>query len=58
MFLAYDLSITYGYPNVFLCKDLCAGFDKMGHDRGIELISAVNLARVQNIDEFRKQFGF
>jgi nicotinamidase-related amidase len=57
LFLAYDLSITYGYPNVFLCKDLCAGFEKSGHDRGIELISAVNLARVQTIEEFRKQFG-
>lgn len=56
LFLAYDLSITYNYPNVFLCEDLTAAFNKLSHERGLDLISTANLAKVQKIQEFRNTF--
>jgi nicotinamidase-related amidase len=42
LFLAYDLSITYKYPNVFLCEDLTDAFDRNSHITGLALIRAVN----------------
>ncbi|MBD3350072.1 MAG: isochorismatase family protein [Candidatus Lokiarchaeota archaeon] len=56
LFLAYDLSVTYQFPNVFLCTDLTAGFNKDGHDKGLELINNVALAQTQNLNDFRQKF--
>ncbi len=56
LFLAYDLTVTYHFPNVYICPDLSAAFTSDEHQYGIGNISNIGLAQAKLLDEFRDQF--
>ncbi|MFX0064368.1 MAG: cysteine hydrolase family protein [Candidatus Hermodarchaeota archaeon] len=56
LYLVYDLAVTYGYPHVYVCEDLCAGFDPAGHEQGIKLIKDTFFdVHIQKLEDFQKE---
>ncbi|MFX0095320.1 MAG: cysteine hydrolase family protein [Candidatus Hodarchaeota archaeon] len=55
MFLAYDLAVRFGYPNVYVCEDLCAGFSKEDHEQGLQYIEKVLEVQILPLKKFQEQ---
>jgi len=56
LLLTFELTVVYKYENVYVCEDLCAGFNQKKHFDGINYIKNVLGVKVYNLDMFREKF--
>ncbi len=58
LFLMFELMVVHKYKNVFLCEDFSAGFNKLGHQSGLDYMRNVLNAQIVNKQLFREIFKF
>ena len=56
--LTFELKVIHGFKNVYVCKDLSAGFNQKGHEDGLKYMENVLGVKLYNEDEFREEFQF
>lgn len=54
--LTFELKIVYKFRNVFVCEDFSAGFNRKGHDEGIDFIKKALHTPVLNKEQFIEKF--
>ncbi|MBY8985976.1 MAG: isochorismatase family protein [Candidatus Lokiarchaeota archaeon] len=55
--LTFELMIIHKFKNVYVCGDFCAGFNKQGHQTGINSLKSILAANVVDQYKFREIFG-
>lgn len=55
-FLIYELINLYDLKNIYVCSDYTAGFDKEGHQKGLDDIREILGAAILESEEFDREF--
>ncbi|MFX1260230.1 MAG: cysteine hydrolase family protein [Promethearchaeota archaeon] len=58
MLLAFELSVIQKYKNLFICGDICAGFNQSGHEEGIYYMKNILDTEILDPNTFREKFKF
>jgi len=56
--LTFELKVVNEFKNVYVCGDLCAGFNDKGHADGLNYMKNILGVKVYNEQKFRKKFNF
>ena len=54
--LTFELKVVHKYRNIFVCKDFSAGFNRKGHEEGINFIEKALHTPVLNKEQFTEVF--
>jgi len=54
--LTFELKVVHKFRNVFVCEDFSAGFNRKGHDEGIDFIKKALHTPVLNKEQFIEKF--
>ncbi|MFW9988163.1 MAG: isochorismatase family protein [Candidatus Odinarchaeota archaeon] len=55
--LAFELMTIHKFKNVYVCGDFCAGFNKQGHETGINSMCNILAANIVDQTKFREIFN-
>jgi len=54
--IVFELKVIHNYPNVHVCQDFCAAFNKKGQTAGVHDMAAIHAANIVNESKFREIF--
>jgi len=52
------LNVVKKFENVYVCGDLCAGFNQKGHEDGINYMKDILNIKILDQTKFREKFNF
>ncbi len=58
LLLTFELNVVKKFENVYVCGDLCAGFNQKGHEDGINYMKDNLNIKILDQTKFREEFNF
>jgi len=58
LLLTFELMVVKKFENVYVCGDLCAGFNQKGHEDGINYMRNNLDIKILDQTKFREKFHF
>ena len=58
LLLTFELTVVKKFENVYVCGDLCAGFNQKGHEDGINYMKDNLNIKILDQTKFREKFHF
>jgi len=58
LLLTFELTVVEKFKNVYVCEDLCAGFNQKGHEDGINWMKDNLNIKILDQTKFREKFHF
>lgn len=58
LLLTFELNVVKKFENVYVCGDLCAGFNQKGHEDGINYMKNILDIKILDQTKFRERFHF